>query len=140
MGNELIIRELNTIDIYSLEEKEVIALAKKITLKIKIKPLEEAVTKACLDLSGVGSPKFGADITTIALDNQSRLELIWKLIHDIDTFKRDVANLKKQKDLYEDNYEYVFNFLENTQSLIKTVIQYGSFKQNEFKEEYLLGG
>ena len=134
MNNELIVQNINDIDISNLSEKEVIQLADTVICNVNINKLEEKVNEACMTLSNVGEPRFGADLKFIALDNQQRLNIVYNLLNNFTTFKADIKNFKHNKLDCRQNYEYIFNFLLNTKDMISSVIEYGSFKQKENKE------
>ena len=80
MANELILQEIKNMDLADLQEKEVIALQQNIISNVNLNKMREQVETACRDLSQVTPPSFGADLRYIALDNQERLELIFKLL------------------------------------------------------------
>ena len=68
MTNDLIIRKINNIDIYDLEEEQIFELKDTIVKNVNLKQLRESVNKAVLNLSGVGDPTWNADLNFIALD------------------------------------------------------------------------
>lgn len=134
MSNDLIIKEINSIDIYDLTEGQVIELKQNIVSSVNISKLNEAVEKACMNLSQVGPPSFMADAVYIALDNQKRLDIIYGLINNFNLFKNDVKNFRKNKNNCNENYDYIFNFISNTKDLVESIVQFGEFKQEEYKE------
>lgn len=134
MSNDLIIKEINNVDLCDLTEEQVIELKQNIVSNINISKLNEAVTNACMNLSQVGPPSFMADAVYIATDNQKRLDIIYKLMNNFNLFKNDVKNFRKNKNNCNDNYDYIFNFLYNTKDLVKSVVEFGEFKQEEYKE------
>lgn len=134
MSNDLIIKEVSNIDLCDLTEEQLVELKQNIVSNINISKLNEAITKACMNLSQVGPPSFMADAVYIALDNQKRLDIIYSLMNNFDLFKNDVKNFKKNKSNCNDNTEYIYNFLDRTKDLVKSIIEFGEFKQEEYKE------
>lgn len=134
MSNDLIIKEINNVDLCDLTEEQVIELKQNIVSNVNISKLNEAVTNACMNLSLVGPPSFMADAVYIAIDNQRRLDIIYKLINNFNLFKNDVKNFKKNKNNCNNNYDYMFNFLSNTKDLVESVVEFGEFKQDKHKE------
>lgn len=134
MNNKLIISNMNKIDLYDLSTKDIYILADTIVNNVNISQLRKSVQKASLKLSAVTKPCFGADLKYIALDNQTRLEIIWKLLNSFEMFEKDIKNIRKRKLDYYD-YDYIYQFLSNTQNIMKAIYEYGEFKILE-KEEY----
>lgn len=127
MNNKLIIANMNKLELYDLETDECFKLADLIVNNININQLRKSIQKASLNLSSVTKPCFGADLKYIALDNQTRLEIIWNLLNSFELFEKDIKNIRKNKIDYYD-YDYIFQFLLNTQKLMKSVYEYGEFK------------
>ncbi len=134
MANELIIKELSNIELSDLQEEQVIALQKNIISNVNLNKMREQVESACKNLSQVAPPRIGADIGYIALDNQKRLELIFKLLNSFTLFEKDVKCFRRNKCNCNNNYEYIFNFLSNTQDLINAVLDHSDFKIKEWEE------
>lgn len=135
---ELIIYEMKEISLYDLEEEEVMTVANNVVKSININKLRKNITGACLKLSGVTPPGFLADAKWIALDNQKRLEIIWKMIDSFEKFEADIKNLRgKRKSWLEDkndNFDYIFQFLLTTKDLISSIYDYGDFRAKEVEE------
>ncbi len=134
MANELIIKELSNIELSDLQEEQVIALQKNIISNVNLNKMREQVESACKNLSQVAPPRIGADIGYIALDNQKRLELIFKLLNSFTLFEKDVKLFRKNKNNCNDNYEYIFSFLLRTQDLVNAVLEHSDFKIKEWEE------
>lgn len=134
MANELILEEMKNVDLYELQENEVIVLKQNIIEKVNLNKMREQVELVCRDLSQVGPPRFGADLTYIANNNQERLELIFNLLNNFNNFKNDVKCFRRNKGNCNDNYEYIFNFLLNTQDLINAILDHNDFKIKEWEE------
>lgn len=135
MANELILKEMKSIDLFDLQEEQVIALQQNIISNVNLNKMREQVETACRNLSQVGPPCFGADAVFIAKDNQERLELIFKLLDRFNKFEKDVKCFRKNKNNCNNNYEYVFNFLLGTQDLVNAVLDHSNFKIKEWEEK-----
>lgn len=131
MANDLIIRKINNIDIYDLEEEQIFELKDTIVRNVNLKQLRESVNKAVLNLSGVGDPTWNADLNFIALDNQKRLNIIYMLISNLEMFEISVSNIKKNRYGCAMDSEQSLRFLGITKDLVDTVIKFGEFKMDE---------
>lgn len=131
MTNDLIIRKINNIDIYDLEEEQIFELKDTIVKNVNLKQLRESVNKAVLNLSGVGDPTWNADLNFIALDNQKRLNIIYMLISNLEMFEISVSNIKKNRYGCAMDSEQSLRFLGITKDLVNTIIKFGEFKIDE---------
>jgi endo-1,4-beta-D-glucanase Y len=131
MTNDLIIRKINNIDIYDLEDEQIFELKDTIVKNVNLKQLRESVNKAVLNLSGVGDPTWNADLNFIALDNQKRLNIVYMLISNLEMFEISVSNIKKNKYGCAMDSEQSLRFLGITKDLVDTVIKFGEFKIDE---------
>lgn len=131
MTNDLIIRKINNIDIYDLEEEQIFELKDTIVKNVNLKQLRESVNKAVLNLSGVGDPTWNADLNFIALDNQKRLNIIYMLISNLEMFEISVSNIKKNRYGCAMDSEQSLRFLGITKDLVDTIIKFGEFKMDE---------
>lgn len=131
MANDLIIRKINNIDIYDLEDEQIFELKDTIVKNVNLKQLRESVNKAVLNLSGVGDPTWNADLNFIALDNQKRLNIIYMLISNLEMFEISVSNIKKNKYGCAMDSEQSLRFLGITKDLVNTIIKFGEFKIDE---------
>lgn len=134
MANELILKEINNVDLCDLKEEEVLTLQKNIISNVNLNKMREQVETACRNLSQVAPPCFGADLKYIALDNQERLELIYKLLDNFSMFEKDVKLFRRNKNNCNNNYEYIFSFLLRTQDLVNAVLDHSNFKIKEWEE------
>ena len=128
---ELILYQMSKLSIYDLTEEQVENVVINILDNVSIGKLEEKVQEVILKLSGVGEPSLFADIEFIALDNQKRLKLIYTLTYNFNIFKANYKNLKGNKYRCREDSDKVFNFLINTQDIIKVIIEYAEFNYNE---------
>lgn len=134
MANELILQEIKNMELSDLQEEGVIALQQNIISNVNLNKMREQVELACKNLSQVTPPRDGADLRYIALDNQERLELIFKLLNSFTMFEKDVKLFRRNKNNCNNNYEYIFNFLLRTQDLVNAVIDHSDFKVKEWEE------
>lgn len=134
MANELILKEIKSLNIFDLQEDEVIAMKQNIISNVNLNKMREQVENACRNLSQVTPPSFGADLKYIALDNQKRLELIFKLLDGFNKFEKDVKCFRRNKYNCNNNYEHIFNFLLNIQDLVNAVLDHSDFKIKEWEE------
>lgn len=95
MANELILKEIKSLNIFDLQEDEVIAIQQNIISNVNLNKMREQVEMACRNLSQVTPPSFGADLKYIALDNQEILELIFKLLDGFSKFEKDVKCFRR---------------------------------------------
>lgn len=128
---DLILYQINELSICDLTEEQVENVVTNILDNVSIGKLEEKVQEVILKLSGVGEPSLFADIEFIALDNQKRLNLIHSLTYNLNIFKANYKNLKKNKYSCREDNDRVFNFLINTQEIIKVIIEYAEFNYKE---------
>lgn len=134
LANELILKEMKSVDLFDLQENEVVALQQNIISNVNLNKMREQVEMACRNLSQVTPPRDGADLRYIALDNQERLELIFKLLDSFTMFEKDVKLFRRNKNNCNNNYEYIFNFLLRTQDLVNAVLDHSDFKIKEWEE------
>lgn len=134
MANELILKEMKSVDLFNLQEDEIVALQQNIISNVNLNKMREQVEVACINLSQVTPPKFMAEAVHIALDNQERLELIFKLLDGFSKFEKDVKLFRRNKYNCNNNYEYIFSFLLRTQDMINAVLEHSNFKMKEWEE------
>lgn len=136
---DLIIYEMKELSLYDLEEEQVMTVANNVVTSININKLRKNINGACLKLSGVAPPSFLADAKWIALDNQKRLEIIYKMLDSFEKFEADIKNLRGKRKAWlqdkNDNFDYIFQFLLNTKDLISSIYDYGDFRAKEVEED-----
>jgi len=125
---------MQNIELSDLEEEQIVALQQNIISNVNLNKMREQVELACRNLSQVTPPSFMADVKYIALDNQKRLELIFKLLDSFTMFEKDVKLFRRNKNNCNSNYEYIFSFLLRTQDMINAVIEHSDFKIKEWEE------
>ena len=138
-NNQLVvIKELKELDVYELEAEQIILVAANIIDKLNLKKLEDDIITACLKLTGVGAPCFGADMEFIALDNQKRLDLTYMLLDNFQQIKKMISNLKRNKQQCRENEDLIFSLVLKTKEIIDTIVDYGNFVYEENEEGKLL--
>lgn len=130
------IYDIINMDLCELETNQIMNLKHEIVHGIKMNNLEKLINLAILDLSKVSSPSFGADLKYIALDNQKRLELIYKLLDSFDQFKTQTKNLKRNKFSCNEDSEIALGYLYRLKNLLNSAIEHGEFKEKEMQENY----
>lgn len=134
-NNQIIFNKLENEDLlYEMTETEIQELAEFISDNVNLKALERAITKATLNLSGVGGPSFMADARWLAMDNQKRLELIYMLTNNFQLFKGSLTNYRRNRLNFQDNSEGLLHFILTLRDLFKTTIDFQDFKLEEHKE------
>lgn len=138
-NNQLVVmKELKELDVYELEAEQIILVAANIIDKLNLKKLEDDIIAACLKLTGVGAPCFGADMEFIALDNQKRLDLTYMLLDNFQQIKKMISNLKRNKQQCRENEDLIFSLVLKTKEIIDTIVDYGNFIYEENEEGKLL--
>lgn len=133
-NNNLLITLSEVTELDIIDDKQVYELAGTITTSINLSALRKSIDNACMQLSQVGSPSFGADVKYIALDNQARLDLAYKLLYTYNLIETDVKNFRKNKLRCRENSEYLLNFIYNTIDTLKTAKEYQEFRLQEKQE------
>lgn len=134
-NNDMIIYNMNNIEIYDLSSEQAIFLKDTIIKNVNIKQLEEKIHEIILKLTGVGAPSFGADAVYIALDNQKRLELTYKLLYNLDIFKSFCKNFKSNKHNCNFESDYIYSFLIYTKDLVNIIYDYGEYRKLDLEEQ-----
>ena len=124
--------EVTELDI--IDDKQVYELAETITTSINLSALRKGIDNACMQLSQVGHPSFGADVKYLTLDNQARLDLVYKLLYTYNLIEADVKNFRKNKLRCRENSEYLLNFIYNTIDTLKKSKEYQEFRLQEKQE------
>lgn len=133
-NNNLLITLSEVTELNIIDEKQVYELAETITTSINLSALRKSIDNACMQLSQVGPPSFGADVKYLALDNQARLELVYKLLYTYNLIETDVKNFRRNKLECRENSEYLLNFIYNTIDTLKTAKKYQEFRLQEEQE------
>ena len=55
-------------------------------------------------------------------------------MNNFNFIKDDVKNFRKNKNNCNDNIDYVYSFLSRTKDLVESIIEFGEFKHEEYKE------
>lgn len=137
-NSQLPLQEFMNIDLYELNVDQIFELRDLLMNNVKMDKLEEAITKVSMNLSGVAGPSFMADAVWLALDNQKRLEIIWKLLDGYTQFRSYTRNFKRNKQNCLNNDESSLTYLFKFKDLVNGIIEYSEFKIKEQQENLKL--
>ena len=104
-------RKIQELDVYSLEEKEVINYTNEIKRLANIPKTEKEVKELILKISNI-------DKGILTEDNQARLELVYSLLSNMEQLKDQTRDLKRDTNKCNDDYKYIFNYLQTAQNLV----------------------
>ena len=124
---EEILQGIQEVDLYILEEADIMKVKQQLLRVVSIPNLESKVKKSVLNLSNIG--QLASPINS--LSNQRRLELIYSLMNRFELFKTQTTDLIRTKDNYINNYQYILNYLLTAQELLKEIYKYSEYKQND---------
>lgn len=109
---EKLLKIISTLKLHTLEEKEITHYKREIVRLVYIPKLEEDINALILKISKI------EDTTE---DSQERLNLIYNLLTNMATFKIQTRELKRDINQCNENYNYIFNYIQTTQYLIKAM-------------------
>lgn len=109
---EKLLKIISTLKVHTLEEKEITHYKREIVRVIYIPKLEKDINTLILKISKI------EDTTE---DTQERLNLIYNLLTNMETFKIQTRELKRDINQCNENYNYIFNYIQTTQYLIKAM-------------------
>ena len=112
--------KIEELDIYSLEDKEVINYTNEIKRLAIIPKIEKEVKELILKISNIDK-----DTTD---DTQARLELVYSLLSNMEHLKDQTRDLKRDTNKCNDDYKYIFNYLQTTQYLVKAINKATEYK------------
>lgn len=116
---ETLLQDMQDLKLHTLEEKEVTHYKRELLRVINIPKLEEQVKELILKVSNI------EDTTE---DNQERLKLIYSLLSNMEEFKNQTRNIKRDTNKCNDDYNYIFNYLQTTQYLVKAMNKATEYK------------
>ena len=114
-------KKIEELDIYSLEEKEVINYTNEIKRLAIIPKIEKEVKVLILKISNI-------DKDTATDDTQARLELVYSLLSNMEHLKDQTRDLKRDTNKCNDDYKCIFNYLQTTQYLVKSMNRATEYK------------
>lgn len=120
---EKLLKIIQSLELYTLEEKEITHYKRELLRVVYIPKLEEQIKELILKISNI------EDTTQ---DNQERLKLIYSLLTNMEEFKNQTRNIKRDTNQCSENYNYIFQYLQTTQYLVKAIdkaTQYKTSKQ-----------
>lgn len=114
---------MQELKLHTLEEKEVTHYKRELLRVVYIPKLEEQIRELILKISNI------EDTTQ---DNQERLNLIYSLLSNMEEFKKQTRNIKRDINQCSEDYNYIFQYLQTTQYLVRAIdkaTQYKTSKQ-----------
>lgn len=118
-----LLKIIQDLELHTLEEKEVARYKQELLRVVYIPKLEEQVKDLIIKVSNV------EDNTK---DNLERLKLIYSLLTNMEEFKNQTTNIRRDTNQCSEDYKYIFQYLQTTQYLVKAIdkaTQYKSTKQ-----------
>lgn len=109
---EKLLKIIQGLELYTLEEKEVTHYKRELLRVVYIPKLEEQIKELILKISNI------EDITE---DNQERLKLIYTLLTNMEEFKNQTRNIKRDTNQCSEDYNYSFQYLQTTQYLVQAM-------------------
>ena len=114
-------KKIEELDIYLLEEKEVINYTNEIKRLAIIPKIEKEVKELILKISNL-------DKDTTTDDTKARLELVYSLLSNMEQLKDQTRDLKRDTNKCNEDYKYIFNYLQTTQYLVKAMNKATEYK------------
>lgn len=127
---EAILQNIREMDLYTLEEADIIKVKQQLLRVVSIPNLESKIKQAVLNLSNLRQLTSSIN----SLSNQRRLEVIYSLMNRFELFKTQTTDLRRTKDNYINNYQYILNYLLTSQELLKEIYKYSECKLNDKQE------
>lgn len=119
---EKLLKIIQNLELHTLEEKEVTHYKRELIRVVYIPKLEEQVKDLILKISNI------EDTTE---DKQERLNLVYSLLSNMEEFKNQTKNIKRDTNKCNDDYNYVFNYLQTTQYLVKAIDKATQYKPSK---------
>lgn len=116
---EKLLEIMQDLKLHTLEEKEVTHYKRELLRVVYIPKLEEQIKDLILKISNI------EDTTE---DNQERLKLIYTLLSNMREFKNKTRNIKRDTNQCNEDYNYIFQYLQTAQYLIKAMNQATEYK------------
>ncbi len=117
---EELLQKIRDINLYSLEQGKVKYYKQELIRLTNIQRLEDQVKDLILKLSNT------EDTTE---DKQERLNLIYSLLNNMEEFKNQTRAIKRDINKCNDDYNYIFHYLQTIQNLIKTMNSAKKYKK-----------
>lgn len=113
---------MQELKLHTLEEKEITHYKRELLRVVYIPKLEEQIKELILKISNI------EDTTE---DTQKRLNLIYSLLSNMEEFKNQTRNIKRDINQCNDDYSYIYNYLQTTQYLIKAMNKAKEYKPSK---------
>lgn len=131
--------EIKNIDINTdlVTTEQLNSLTDTIISEIKLPNLESKVHEVTMNLAQVGPAKFGASVTPLLMEDETRLNLIYMLNYNFDNFKASYNYIKRHRE--NADTEQLLGLVYKLKELVDIVFNYGTFtlQQKEEQEKYL---
>ena len=121
---EKLLKIIQGLELYTLEEKEVTHYKRELLRVVYIPKLEEQIKELILKISNI------EDITE---DNQERLKLIYTLLTNMEEFKNQTRNIKRDTNQCSEDYNYIFQYLQTTQYLVQAMNKATRYKTSPLR-------
>ena len=109
---ETLFQNMQNLKLHTLEEKEIIHYKREILRLVSVPKLEEQVKNLTIKISNI------EDTTE---DSPERLKLIYTLLNNMTEFKNQTRNIKRNTNQCNDDYNYIYQYLQTTQYLVKAM-------------------
>lgn len=116
---EKLLQIIQDLKLHTLEEKEIIRYKQQLLRVVYISKLEEQVKDLIIQVSNV------EDNTK---DNQERLNLIYSLLTNMEEFKNQTTNIRRDTNQCSEDYNYIFQYLQTTQYLVQAMNKATEYK------------
>lgn len=116
---EKLLQIIQDLKLHTLEEKEVSHYKRELLRVVYIPKLEEQIKDLILKVSNI------EDTTQ---DNQERLNLIYSLLTNMEEFKNQTRNIKRDTNQCSEDYNYIFQYLQTTQYLVQAMNKATDYK------------
>ena len=129
---ETALHNIMNLNLYNLEEKEILDTKKKLLKYVNIPKLQEKVRQAILNLSRNEETGYKTSKLYIeTLDTRTKLDLIYEIMDKFEIFKSQTSNLSKYKSSSNNDNQYILNYLLTAQEILKTIYEYSEYKPSE---------
>lgn len=116
---EELFKNIQSLNLYTSQEREIKYYKQELIRLVNIQKLEEQIKNIILRISNIEDTNK---------DNQTRLKLIYSLLSNMEEFKTQTRNIKRNTNKCNDDYKYIFNYLQITQYLLKSIDKAKEYK------------
>ena len=119
---EKLFKIIQDLKLHTLDEKEITHYKRELVRIVYIQKLEEQIKELILKISNIED--------TIE-DDRERLKLIYTLLSTMENFKEQTRNIKRDTNQCNNNYNYIFQYLQTTQYLVRAMDKATEYKPKE---------